>query len=143
MTNEQYLLLAGLALVLILALVLRSAVLKKRRLKQRDFDRKLTTVLKPEEELLVIHQDRSGRWILTSERLLLDTKDGFTATPFKKIRSISGTTADGKKTVAPAKMVTVTIKADREITLRNNGETFVELVKELKKRMVKKTKKKK
>ena len=139
MTYEQYLLLAAVALGLLLALLIRSAILKKRRLKQRDFDRKLETVLRPEEEVLVIHKDRSERWILTNERLLLDTKDGFTATSFKKIKSISGVMADGKKTVAPAKMVTVTIKADREITLRNNGETFVELVKELKKR-TKKTK---
>ena len=139
MTYEQYLLLAGLALVLILALAIRAAVLKKRRLKQQDFDRKLETVLKPKEEVLVNHWDKNGRWILTNERLLLDTKDGFTATSFKKIKSISGVTADGKKTVAPGKMVTVTIKADKEIVLHNTGDTFVELVKELKKR-TKKTK---
>ena len=139
MTYEQYLLLAGLALVLILALAIRAAVLKKRRLKQQDFDRKLETVLKPKEEVLVIHRYKNGRWILTNERLLLDTKDGFTATSFKKIKSISGVTADGKKTVAPGKMVTVTIKADKEIVLHNTGDTFVELVKELKKR-TKKTK---
>lgn len=141
MTNKQYLLLAGLALVLILALLIRSAIVKKRKLKQQDFDRKLETVLKPREEVLVIHREKTDRWILTNERLLLDTKDGFTATPFKKIKSISGVTPDGKKTVAPAKMVTATIKADREITLRNNGETFVELVKELKKRRAKPKKK--
>ena len=134
MTQQQYLLAAALALGLMLVLMIWSAVRKKRKLKQQDFDRKLTTVLKPEEELLVIHKERSGRWILTNERLLLDTKDGFTATSFKKIKSISGLTPEGKKTVAPAKMVTVTIKADKEITMHNTGETFVELVKELKKR---------
>ena len=141
MTNEQYLLLAGLALVLILALAVRSAVVKKRRLKQRDFDRKLETVLQPEEEVAVIHRDKTGRWILTNKRLLLDTKDGFTATSFKKIKSISGVMPDGKKTVAPAKMVTVTIKADREITLHNTGDTFVELVTQLKKKTAKPRKK--
>ena len=141
MTNEQYLLVAAVALMLILIFAIRAAVLKKRRLKQQDFDRKLETVLKPNEEVLVIHRERSGRWILTSQRLLLDTKDGFTATAFQKIKSISGLTADGKKTVAPGKMVTATIKADKEITLSNTGETFVELVKELKKR-TKKPKKK-
>ena len=140
MTQQQSLLMAALALILILVLMIWSAIVKKRRLKQRDFDRKLSTVLKPEEELLVIHQEKSGRWILTSERLLLDTKDGFTATSFKKIKSISGLTAEGKKTVAPAKMITVTIKADKEITLHNTGETFVELVKQLKKRTAKKKK---
>ena len=134
MTNEQYFLLAAAAVFGILLLKIWSAVVKKRRLKQRDFDRKLETVLKPDEQILVIHKERSSRWILTNERLLLDTKDGFTATSFKKIKSISGLTPEGKKTVAPAKMVTVTIKADKEITMHNTGETFVELVKELKKR---------
>jgi len=134
MTQQQYLLLAALALTVILVLMIWSAVAKKRRLKQRDFDRKLDTVLQPDEEITVIHRDKSGRWILTNKRLLLDTKEGFTAVPFKKIKSISGLTADGKKTVAPAKMVTVTIKADKEIVLHNTGDTFVELVKQLKKR---------
>lgn len=134
MTNEQYLLLAGLTLVLLLVLTIRSAVIKKRKLKQRDFDRKLETVLKASEEVQVIHTDKSGRWILTNERLLLDTKEGFTTVAFSKIKSISGLTAEGKKTVAPAKMVSVTIKAEKEITMYNTGEAFVELVKELKKR---------
>jgi len=141
MTNEQYLLLAAAAAFGIFLLKAWSALVKKRKRKQRDFDRKLETVLKPEEELLVIHRDKTGRWILTTERLLFDTKDGFTATPFKKIKSISGLTADGKKTVAPAKMVSVTIKADREICLHNTGDTFLELVKELKKKTAKKRKK--
>ena len=140
MTQQQYLLLAALALALILVLKIASAIAKKKRLKQMDFDRKLSTVLKPEEELLVIHREKSGLWILTSQRLLFDTRDGFSATSFKKIKSISGLTADGKKTVAPAKMVSVTIKADKEIVLHNTGETFVELVKQLKKKTAKKKK---
>ena len=141
MTNEQYILLAGLALALILALKVWSAVMKKRNLKQRDFDRKLETVLKPTEEVLVFHNEKSGRWILTNERLLLDTRDGFTAVTFSKIKSISGTTAEGKKTVAPAKMVSATIKADKEITMHNTGDSFVELVKALKKKTAKPKKK--
>ena len=89
----------------------------------------------------MVHKEKSGRWILTTQRLLLDTKDGFSATSFKKIKSISGLTAEGKKTVAPAKMVEVTIKADKEITLHNTGDTFVELVKQLKKKTAKPKKK--
>ena len=139
--TQQYLLLAALAAGLVLALMIWSAIDKKRRLKQRDFDRKLTTVLRPTEEILVIHPDKSGRWILTTERLLLDTRDGFTATPFKKIKSISGLTSEGKKTVAPAKMVSCTIKADQEIHLKNTGDTFTELVKQLKKKTAKPRKK--
>ena len=139
--TQHYLILAALALAVILVLMIWSAIVKKRRLKQRDFDRKLETVLQPDEEITVIHRDKTGRWILTNKRLLLDTKDGFTATSFKKIKSISGVMPDGKKTVAPAKMVTVTIKADREITLHNTGDTFVELVKQLKKKTAKPRKK--
>ena len=138
--TQQYLLLAALALILLFALTIWSAAVKKRNLKQRDFDRKLETVLKPQEEIKVIHNDKSGRWILTTHRLLLDTKDGFTATAFSKVKSISGLTSDGKKTVAPAKMVSVTVKADKEIVLHNTGDTFVELVKELKKKTAKKKK---
>ena len=141
MTQQQYVLLAALALALLLVLKILSVAAKKKRLKQMDFDRKLSTVLKPEEEVLVIHKEKSGRWILTTQRLLFDTKDGFAATPFKKIKSISGLTSDGKKTVAPAKMVEVTIKADKEIVLHNTGDTFVELVKQLKKKTAKKKKK--
>ena len=137
MTNWQYLLLAGFVLAL-LALRIWSKVAKGRRNKQRDFDRKLETVLKPKEEVLVIAADKNGRCILTSQRLLFDTKAGFTALPFKKIKSLSGLTAEGKKTTAPAKMVSVTIKAEQEYTLHNKSTEFVELVKELKKKTAKK-----
>ena len=136
MNNWQYWLLAGLAL-LIPVLMIWSAVAKWRRNKQRDFARKLETVLKPKEEILVIATDKNGRCILTSERLLFDTREGFTAVPMKSIKSLSGLTAEGKKTTAPAKMVSVTIKAGQEYTLYNKSPEFVELVKELKKRTAK------
>lgn len=137
MINWQYPLLAGFVLAL-MALMIWSTVAKWRRNKQRDFDRKLETVLKPKEEVLVIATDRNGRCILTNQRLLFDTKEGFTALPFKKIKSLSGITTDGKKTTAPAKMVSVTIKAEQEYTLYNKSADFVELVKELKKKTAKK-----
>ena len=137
MNNWQYWLLAGLA-SLIPVLMIWSAVAKRRRNKQRDFARKLETVLKDKEEVLVIAVDKNGRCILTSQRLLFDTKAGFTAVPFSKIKSLSGITAEGKKTTAPAKMVSVTIKAGQEYTLYNKSPEFVELVKELKKRTAKK-----
>ena len=138
MINWQYPLLAGLVLAIVLVLKVWSVAVKRRRNKQRDFDRKLETVLKSGEEILIIHKEKSGRWILTNQRLLQDTKAGFTALPIKKIKSLSGSTAEGKKTVSPAKMVSVTIKADREIVLHNTGDTFVELVTQLKKKTAKK-----
>ena len=140
MMNWQYWLLAGLTLTILLVLKVWSVVAKRLRNKQRDFDRKLETVLKPKEEVLVIHKERSGRWILTNQRLLRDTKAGLTALPIKSIKTLSGITAEGKKTVSPAKMDSVTIKADKEIVLHNTGDTFVELVTQLKKRTDKKKK---
>ena len=137
MNNWQYWLLAGLAL-LILVLTVWSAVAKRRRNKLRDFARKLETVLKPKEEIHIIAADKNGRCILTNQRLLFDTKEGFTAVHFKLIKSLSGLTAEGKKTTAPAKMVSVTIKAGQEYTLYNKSAEFVDLVKELKKKTAKK-----
>ena len=137
MNNWQYWLLAGFFLALA-ALMIWSAVLKRRNLKQRDFARKLETVLKPKEEIRIIAADKNGRCILTNQRLLFDTKAGFTALPFAKIKSLSGVTADGKKTTAPAKMVSLTIKAEKEYILYNKSDDFVELVKELKKKTAKK-----
>lgn len=141
MTNWQYLLLAGSALVLTFALMIRSAVIKRRKRIERDFSRKLETVLKPKETVKVIAADKNGRCILTSERLLFDTKEGFTAVPFKKIKSLQGVTPDGKKTTSPAKMAQLTIKAGQEYTIYNKSEGFVDLVKQLKTKTAKPKKK--
>ena len=134
---QMYLLAAAITATVLL-LAIRSAVIKKRKQKQRDFDRKLETVLKDKETVQVISTDRDGRCILTNQRLLFDTRNGFQAVPFSKIKAISGVTGDGKKTVAPAKMASVTIKAGQEYTMYNTGEDFVTLVKELKKKTAKK-----
>ena len=136
--TQQYITVAALAIGLFLVLKICAAIRGARKRKQRDFARKLETVLKAKEEVLVIARDRNGRCILTNERLLFDTKAGFTAVPFSKIKSLSGLAADGKKTTSPAKMVSVTIKAGQEYTLHNRSDDFVELVKELKKRTAKK-----
>ena len=137
MNNWQYWLLAGFLLAL-LVLRIWSKVARRRQNKQRDFARKLETVLKPKEEILVIASDKNGRCILTNQRLLFDTRDGFQAVSLKSVKSLSGLTAEGKKTTAPAKMVSVTIKAGREYTLYNKSAEFVDLVKELKKKTAKK-----
>ena len=137
MNNWQYWLLAGFLLAL-LVLRIWSKVARRRQNKQRDFARKLETVLKPKEEILVIASDKNGRCILTNQRLLFDTRDGFQAVSLKSVKSLSGLTAEGKKTTAPAKMVSVTIKAGQEYTLYNKSAEFVDLVKELKKKTAKK-----
>ena len=102
--------------------------------KQRDFTRKLETVLQKKETVEVVCPQRGGRVILTSTRLLLETKEGFTALPLSRIKSLRGTTAEDKSTVVPARMKSLTIKADTDLVLQNTGEEFLQLAKRLKQR---------
>ena len=134
----QYLL--AIVLLLVLAAGILSAQRKRRARKQRDFTRRLETVLQPKEEIKVVCPDRGGSWILTNKRLIMENGEGFVAYPFSKIKSVSGVTSDGKKTTSPARMASLTVRAGKEHTLHNHSEEFVELVKELKKRTAKKKK---
>ena len=116
-----------------LALAIRSAVINSRLRRQRDFIRTLETVLQPRETVKEICPNgRQGRWILTSKRLLMETKEGFLAVPFKKIRSLHGVDRMGKSTLAPARMTKLMVKGDQEYTLFNTDEAFIRLVKQLK-----------
>lgn len=116
-----------------LALAIRSAVINSRLRRQRDFIRTLETVLQPRETVKEICSNgRQGRWILTSKRLLMETKEGFLAVPFKKIRSLHGVDRMGKSTSAPARMTKLMVKGEQEYTLFNTDEAFVRLVKQLK-----------
>lgn len=116
-----------------LALAIRSAVINSRLRRQRDFTRTLETVLQPRETVKEICPNgRQGRWILTSKRLLMETKEGFLAVPFKKIRSLHGVDRMGKSTSAPARMTKLMVKGEQEYTLFNTDEAFIQLVKQLK-----------
>lgn len=126
----QYLLV--IAAVGILLLAVRSAVIKRRNRLERDFTRKLETLLQSKETVKVVCPNRDGRWVLTSRRLLLETKEGFMAIPFSKIKQLKGVDAAGKTTASPAKMVSLTVKTEQDYTLRNNSKEFTELVKQLK-----------
>ena len=136
----QYSLLAALSGILLAVLALRGAMRKKRKQKQRDFDRKLETVLQPKETVQVVCPQSRGRCVLTSSRLLFETKEGFTAVPFAKIKQLQGVTSDGKKTTSAAKMKRLTIKAGQEYVIENNAEEFLDLVKQLKAKTAKKKK---
>lgn len=136
--QTQYILVI-LALLILMAVIL-SADRKRRARKQRDFTRRLETVLQPKEEVKVVCPNCGGSWILTNKRLIIENGEGFLAWPFSKIKSVSGISSDGKKTTSPAKMASVTVKAGKEHTLHNHGGEFVELVKELKKKTAKKKK---
>ena len=141
---EYWQYLSGFAAVIVFLLAIRSAVVKKRKRKERDFTRKLETVLQPRETIKVICPNHGSRWILTSRRLLLDTKDGFLAYPFGKIKKLQGFDSTGKATTSVAKMKRLTIKVaktDEEYTLDNSCEEFSQLAGQLKRQTAKKKKK--
>lgn len=122
---------AAAAVLLVLLLAIRSSLRKRRERKMRDFTRTLETALLPRETVKVICPQKKGRWILTSKRLLLEGKGGFHAVPLEKIKSVQGQNAAGNRTTAPANMVSLTVKTDKDYTLLNIGDQFTELVKQL------------
>ena len=138
---EQHQLILGAVLAAAVLLWVISKVRKARDRRRRDFARKLETVLRPRETVTVISAEKQGRWILTNKRLLLDTQEGFTEIPFSKIKKFQGQTREGKKTTVPSRMVSLTFQArDTEYTLSDSAPEFLELAKELKKKLPKKKK---
>ena len=134
---------AAAVLLLILFLLIRSAVRKAKERKWRDAERKLTTVLQPKENIKAICPQKKGRWILTSKRLLFETKAGFTAVALKDIKSVRGNTKDKKSTTVPAKMVSLTVKGPEEYLIYNSCEEFADLAKQLREKIKKQNDKKK
>ena len=122
---------------------LKKALHKRRLGKQRDFARKLETVLLPRETVKIIVPQKKGKAVLTSKRVLFETKSGFTAVNIKDIRRTSGLSKEGKKTTSIPKMVSFTFKADKEYTLTNTGEEFSEFAKRLTAKVKKQNGKKK
>lgn len=129
MNQWQYLLLAVGGLVFLLAV--RSAVLTRSERKQRDFTRSLETLLQPKETIKVICHQKRARYILTSHRLILERKGKFHAVTLKQITKAQGTNKEGNRTTVPAKMVTLTVKAEKEYVIRNTGAEFEELARQL------------
>ena len=114
-----------------LLMALNNSLHKRRLGKQRDFARRLETVLQPREMVKVIVPQKKGRCVLTSKRVLFETKSGFTAVNIKDIKRTSGLSEEGKKTTSVAKMVSLTFKAAEEYTLINTGEEFYDFAKQL------------
>ena len=139
MTPSQLGLFAAAALILLIAI--RSSLRRRRERKERDFTRTLETALLPKESVKVICPQKKGRWILTSKRLLLEEKGGFHAIPLDKIKSIQGKNAAGNRTTAPANMVSLTIRADKDVLIQNTGEPFLELTRLLQSELKKRKKK--
>ena len=119
------------ALLLVL-LAIRSGVRRRRERRQRDFTRKLETLLQPRETVKAVFSGHGGRWTVTSHRLLIETKEGFLAIPFSKIKTVQGRDAAGKSTRSPGKMTAINVKAEKDHTLRGAGAEFTQLAKQLK-----------
>lgn len=126
-----------------LALVIHIYLQKRGTRRLRDFHRTLDTVLQPRETVQAICPQRGGRWVLTNKRLLLEKKGGFQAVSLEKIKSAQGTTADGNRTSAPARMVKLTLKADKEYTLKAGRPEFETFARELQDLLKKQREKKK
>ena len=132
MSQWQYLLLTVLIFAGLGAIV-GSALAVARLRKQRDFTRRLETLLQPKEAIQVICSGANGRWILTNKRLILEKANRFDAFPFQKIQRVSGQDGTGKPTVAAGKMQLLTVKVgEKELSLRRKNEDFTVLVKGLK-----------
>ena len=140
MIPKQEILIAAAALLALVAAV-QSSLRKRREYKFRDATRKLELVLQPRETVSVICPQKKGRVILTSKRVLFDTKDGFNAVPFKAIQKVQGKNEKGNRTTVPANMVSLTIRAEQEYEIKNSCPEFEEFAKQLIKKTTKKKKK--
>jgi hypothetical protein len=130
--------------LLLLLLAVRSALQKRRNYKLRDAARKLELVLQPRETIKVICPQKKGRVILTSKRVLFETREGFQAVPIKTMKKVWGSNEKGNRTTVPAKMVSLTIKAEQDYEIKNNCPEFEAFAKQLlKKTAPKKSRQKK
>ena len=143
MTSWQEILAAAALALLILILTVRSALQKARDRKWRAAERKLTTVLQPKETIKCICPQKKGRVILTSKRLLWETREGFTAVPLKDIKRVQGNTKDKKTTTSVPKMVSLTVKGEEDRMIVNSCEEFALLAKLLQDKVKKQNQKKK
>lgn len=129
------------ALLVIPILAIRSSLRKNRDRKQRESTRKLELVLQPRETIKVVCPQRRGRVILTSKRVLFETAQGFSAVPLKSIKKVQGNNEKGNRTTSIPKMVSLTIKAEQEYTIKN-CEEFPEFAKQLMNKIGRNNKKK-
>ena len=125
------------AILLSLILAIRSARRRGRDRKYREALRKLELVLLPRESVKVILPQKK-RVILTSKRVLLETHQGFTAVPIKSVKRVQGNNEKGNRTTAIPKMVSLTIRADQDHTIKNDCPEFAEFAKQLIKKTTKK-----
>lgn len=118
-------------LAVLLSAAVRRAVRKYKANKNRDFTRKLETLLQPRETVKVICPQKGGSCILTSKRILFEKGGNFSAYPLRDIQRLQGTNAAGNRTTVPKNMVSLTIRLEEDRTLKNTGAEFEELASQL------------
>ena len=133
---QEILVIAAVLVALIGAL--RSSWRKRREYKNRDAARKLELVLQPRETIQVICPQKKGRVILTSKRILFETRDGFNAVLIKNIKKVQGNNEKGNRTTVPANMVRLTLQAEQVYEIRKSSPEFEEFAKQLLKKTTKK-----
>ena len=137
---QEILMAAAAVLLLLLILAVRSSLRKYYDYKFRDATRKLELVLQPRESIKVICPQKKGRVILTSKRILFDTKEGFNAVPIKSIRKVRGNNGKGNRTTVPANMVSLTVSAEQDYEIKNSCPEFAEFAGQLIRKTTKKKK---
>ena len=128
------------AVLLVLLAAIRSFWRKRRDFQSRNATRKLELVLQPRETVKVICPQKKGRVILTSKRILFETRDGFHAVLIKNIKRVQGSNDKGNRTTVPGNMVRLTIQAEQDYEIRNSCPEFEEFAKQLIKKTIKKKK---
>ena len=126
------------AVLLVLIAVIRSSWRKRRDFQSRNATRKLELVLQPRETIKVICPQKKGRVILTSKRILFETRDGFHAVLIKNIKRVQGSNDKGNRTTVPGNMVRLTVQAEQDYEIRNSCPEFEEFAKQLLKKTTKK-----
>lgn len=129
--NHWHTLLLGLAGALLMGAFLCRWIRRSRQRKEREFTRKLELVLQPRESVKAVCPQKKGSVILTNSRILFDTKDGFHAVPLKSVKKVRGSNEKGNATTVPARMVSLTIQAEKDYTVRNDCGEFPEFAAQL------------
>lgn len=124
-------------------MLLRSAGKKRKQARQRDFARRLETVLLPRETVKAQCGKRGKRCVLTSKRLLFETKTGFRGVQITQISRVYGLNQAGNRTTSPDKMVKLVIRGEQDYELQNTGTEFRELAAALMEQVKKQKEKKK
>lgn len=131
---KQWLVPAGLVVALWLLWKIFLWAWRAKRRRQRDFERTLGTLMQPGEQIVCQCSGKSGRWIVTNKRLVMESGNNYRALPFRKIREVCWVGADGEKASSLKNTVQLTVRAKEEYVLEGKDRSLPELAKALKAR---------